>query len=265
MGNLNRPVPKESALSLTFRVAGAFIIAGDESDEEHSEMHNLINNDMKPRMNYAAGLSVLLMAFFLAGCQGLRKAKSSDIAQVPPPRSQETLPGRQVTPLPPESLVLREGDTVRITFPEAANLNTTQQIRRDGKIYLPQVGEFKATGMTPSELQKELLKLYEPLLISKEVYVTLESSAFFVWVTGAVSRPGRLQFDRPITALQAAIDAGMDYSKADLKDVNVIRRRNGREERHHLNLKRELKGGGGEPFFLQPSDIVFVRERFTWF
>ena len=154
---------------------------------------------------------------------------------------------------------------MRITFPGSPNLNGVQQIRRDGKISLPLVGEFKAAGMTPSNMEKELVKLYEPQLVNKEVNVVLESSAYFVFVTGAVARPGRITFDRPITVLEAVIDAGVDYSKANLKQVTVIRRQGGREEQHHLNLKLELQGRGGEPFYLQPSDIVFVREKFTWF
>jgi polysaccharide biosynthesis/export protein len=90
-------------------------------------------------------------------------------------------------------------------------------------------------------------------------------SASFVFVTGAVARPGRMTYDRPITALEAVIDAGVDYSKANLKNVVVIRSENGKQERHQLNLKLRLQGQGGEPFYLKPSDIVFVREKFTWF
>jgi polysaccharide export outer membrane protein len=258
MGNVNRPVVRESLLSSTFRVAAAFFNTGSDGDEERSKMHNIIINNMKPPVKYGAGLSVLLMAFLLVGCQGPKKAQFADSSQV-------TTPGPQATTPLPESLTLREGDTVRITFPGSANLNTIQQIRRDGKISLPLVGEFKAAGMTPSNLEKELVKLYEPQLVTKEVNVVLESSAYFVFVTGAVARPGRIVFDRPITALEAVIDAGVDYSKANLKQVTVIRRQGGREEQHHLNLKLELQGRGGEPFYLQPSDIVFVRERFTWF
>src|SRR6267142_2418724 len=66
-----------------------------------------------------------------------------------------------------DEIVLREGDAVRISFPGAPNLNMTQQIRRDGRISLPLVGEFKATGMTPSQMEKELIKLYEPQLQTK--------------------------------------------------------------------------------------------------
>jgi polysaccharide biosynthesis/export protein len=233
---------------------------------------------LKGRAIYAAGLSSL-MALFLVGCQSPRSAPTGDFSQVGASRSESVSPrtgqgptnaqpagASQVTSLRPESLTLREGDTVRVTFPGAANLNTAQQIRRDGKISLPLVGEVKAAGMTPVDLEKDLVKLYGPQLVTKEVNVTLESSAYFVFVTGAVLRPGRIVFDRPITVLEAVIDAGVDYSKANLKDVTVIRRQTGRDEHYfHLNLKRELQGQPGEPFYLQPSDIVFVREKFTWF
>lgn len=228
-------------------------------------MHSLITNNMKLLLKYAAGLSVLLMAFLLVGCHGPRKAQPTDFSSITPSATQTATPSPQATNPPPESIILREGDTVRITFPGSGNLNTIQQIRRDGKISLPLVGEFKAAGMTPSNLEKELVKLYEPQLVTKEVNVTVESSAYFVFVTGAVNRPGRITFDRPITAVEAVLDAGVEHSKANLKDVTVIRRHAGRQELHHLNLKLELQGRGVEPFYLQPSDIIFVRERFTWF
>src|ERR1700739_1865456 len=39
----------------------------------------------------------------------------------------------------PAPTVLREGDTVKISFPGAQNLDETEQIRLDGKISLPLV------------------------------------------------------------------------------------------------------------------------------
>jgi polysaccharide biosynthesis/export protein len=218
------------------------------------------------------------LAAFLVGCASTKNEPTDDFSQV---SSQQAAPSNAVgiqaatnsqpavssllSSQRPESIILREGDTVRITFPGSPNLNTIQQIRRDGKISLPMVGEVKAIGITPVDLEKQLVDLYAPQLVTKEVNVTVESSAYFVFITGAVGRPGHMTFDRPITALEALIDAGVDYTKANMKDVTVIRRQGGREERHHLNLKKELQRGGGEPFFLQPMDIVYVRERFTWF
>lgn len=165
-----------------------------------------------------------------------------------------------------ESMVLNEGDTLVISFPGAPNLNTSQKIRRDGRITLPVVGEFKAAGLTPSDMEKQLVKLYEKELVQKEVSVTVESSVFPVFVTGAVLRPGKVISDRPLTALEAIMEAGgFDYAKANLKAVTVIRHENGQTLHHKLDMKKVLKGGQSEPFQIKPSDIIYVPERFTWF
>jgi polysaccharide export outer membrane protein len=170
------------------------------------------------------------------------------------------------SPEKPESLVLREGDTLKISFPGAPNLNTTQQIRRDGKISLSLVGEVSAAGLTPEQLEKKLIGLYAPQLVTKEVTVTVESSSFPVYVTGAVLRPGKVTSERPITALEAIMEAGgFDYTRANLKSVRVIRNERGHIDHYTLNLKQVLAGQSSETFYLKPMDIVYVPERFTWF
>lgn len=167
---------------------------------------------------------------------------------------------------PATGLSLREGDVLRVSFPGAPDLNTTQPIRRDGVITLPMVGEVKAAGLTPADLQKELVRLYSPKLVSKEVNVSLESSTFPVFVTGAVLRPGRLSADRPLTALEAIMEAGgFDYTRANLKAVRIIRREQERLVNYTVNLKVVLQGRQNDPFVLKPMDIVYVPEKFSWF
>jgi polysaccharide biosynthesis/export protein len=198
--------------------------------------------------NLATTMVLGLMVAGFAGCQTPRFGQSQPVAAKP------------------ESIVLHEGDTVRISFPGAPNLNTAQQIRRDGRIALPLVGEFQAAGLAPAAMEKELLKLYGPQLQTKEVNVTVESSAFPVYVTGAVLRPGKIMSDRPLTALEAIMEAGgFDYAKANLKSVNVVRHENGRTDHFKLNLKGVLHGEESEQFNLKPSDIIYVPERFQWF
>jgi protein involved in polysaccharide export with SLBB domain len=164
------------------------------------------------------------------------------------------------------AIILREGDVLKVVFPGAHNLDTTQPIRRDGKIAMPLVGEVKAVGMTPADLEKEIVKLYASQLTSKEVTVTVESSTFPVFVTGAVVRPGKVLSDHPITALEAVMEAGgCDYSKANLRSVTVTRHENGRVKTYALDLKSVLEGKPSDPFYLKPSDIVYVPERFSWY
>ena len=131
---------------------------------------------------------------------------------------------------------LKEGDMVRITFPGTPTLNAVQ-----------------------------LLKLYADQLQSKEVNVAVESSAFPIYVTGAVLRPGRINADRPLTALEAVMEAGIDHNKANLKAVRVIRNEGGQSEYKTLNLKQILQGQATDQFKLKPQDIIYVPEKFSWF
>jgi polysaccharide export outer membrane protein len=165
-----------------------------------------------------------------------------------------------------ESLILREGDVLKISFPGSPNLDTTQPIRRDGKITLQLVGEMTAAGLSPSDLEKQLSDAYASQLVVKAVTVTVESSSIPVFVDGAVLRPQKVVSDHPISALEAIMEAGgFDYAKADLKDVEVLRYEGDREHTYILNLKEVMAGKPGEQFYLKPYDIVHVPERFSWF
>ena len=191
-----------------------------------------------------AGLALALVA----GCASTR---TSDAA---------------LTAREPGSQTLRAGDVVKISFPRTQTLDTTQQIRRDGKINLYLVGEVQAASLTPAELEKRLLELYASQLVAKEVRVTVESSAFAVFVTGAVLRPGKLTPERSLTAFEAIMEAGgFDTTKANTKSVTVIRNEGGETRHYTVNLKAILDGKASEPFYLQAYDVVYVPERFSWF
>jgi len=167
---------------------------------------------------------------------------------------------------PTEAQTLREGDTLRISFPGVPNLDTTQQVRRDGRITLSMVGEVMAAGLTAGGLEKELLKVYSSQLVSKEVTVTVVSSSISVFVTGAVIHPGKVVSDHPISALEAVMEAGgFDSAKADMKAVVVIRQEGGRTQNYTLILRLVIEGKQNEQFLLKPSDIVYVTEKFSWF
>jgi polysaccharide biosynthesis/export protein len=166
----------------------------------------------------------------------------------------------------PAPLQLAEGDTVRVSFPGAPDLNTIQKIRPDGKLSLPVIGEVVAAGKRPADLQEEINELYAPHLTLKEVFVAPESPMVPVYVAGAVLRPGRISTDRRITALEAIMEAGgFDANRANLRKVKVIRQENGQQSNYDVNLKRVLNGSSTAPFHLKPNDIVYVPERIVFF
>ena len=202
------------------------------------------------------GACALAIAFLSTGCNG-------PLSDAPVAQNQKK-PGVEQKV---DSLTLREGDVLRISFPSAANMDTSQTIRRDGKIALALIGEVQAAGLKPSELQDELIKLYAPQLVSKEILVSVVSSSIPAFITGAVLRPGKIVSDHPITALEAIMEAGgPDYTKANLKAVVVIRQEaDGKTRNITLNLKLVIDGKTNEPFYLKPADIVYVPEGFSLF
>jgi polysaccharide biosynthesis/export protein len=218
---------------------------------------------MNPLGQKIAAICAILATAFLVttGCQ------SSNSDSINPDHLHELLRAQAGgTNITGGSFTIREGDVVRINFPGAANLNTVQQVRRDGKIEVPLLGELQAAGVTPGDLEQEILKKYGSQLLSKEVTVTVESASYDVFVTGAVIKPGKISAVRPITALEAIMEAGgPDYTKANLKDVTVVRQEKGRAKNYRLNLRDVLEGKRSSSFYLKPSDIIYVREKFNWF
>jgi polysaccharide biosynthesis/export protein len=199
-------------------------------------------------------------------------AQNSSIAQSPAvgqPRGAAPVNAPSLVPeisTPANSLVLQPGDAVQVTFPGAPTLNRTVAIRRDGKISLELIGDIDAAGLTPNQLEKVLLDKYGPMLVVKEVNVSVVTAAFIVYVTGAVSHPGKVASERVLTPLQAVIEAGIDTQRANLKSVKVIRAdEHGHNERFKLNLKNIMLGKEFQPFTLRPLDIIVVPEKFTWF
>jgi polysaccharide biosynthesis/export protein len=202
---------------------------------------------------------VIIVAGMLAGCE----TPTSPPTNVP--QAQAAKMGVLATNAP-ETMTLREGDVLKISFPGSPTLDTTQTIRRDGRITMPLIGDVDAAEMTPSALEQKLVDLYAPQLSSKQVSVEVVSSSFPVYVTGMVLHPGKVLTDHPLTALEAVMEAGgFDYTRANLKNVVVIRREGNLMKNYRLNLKAELDGKQTEPFHLKPDDIVYVPERFSMF
>ena len=198
-----------------------------------------------------AALLILIFAGF--GCKSV-------------PKNNPTVTATPEDKKPDTSVTLREGDSIRIVFPSAASLNAQQIIRRDGRVVIPVLGEINAVGLTPAGLEKAILEKYGNQLKTKEVTVTLESSSYFVFVNGAVMKPGKIASNRPLTAFEAIMEAGgFDYTKANLKNVRVIRTEGSNTKTFELDFRGILKGKQTEPFYLKPSDVIYVSERFNVF
>lgn len=197
--------------------------------------------------------ALALLLFCFTGCQ----SPSDTNAQFP---AESGASASMATNLP--ATRLHEGDVIRVSFEADTNMNTVAKIQLEGTINLPLTGDIKAAGKTLDELKTELMSRYENLLKVKEISVVLVSSSASVTVSGAVLKPGRIPMERPMTALEAIMEAGgYDPTRAKMTEVRVLRIENGQQKNYELNLKRAIQRGDAAPFSLKPFDNVHVPEK----
>lgn len=216
------------------------------------------SNGLKEVFQRGAGVVILLLLFgglgLVAGCQSNPPVFSSQNSV-----DQADSPGSNAST---GTARLHEGDVLQITFEGATNLNSTVKVQLDGNISLQLIGNIKATGKSLPELRLDLMERYKGLLRVSELSVSLVANAAVVYVSGAVLRPGRVAMDRPLTALEAIMEAGgFSYDRAKSSAVTVLRTENGQQEHFTLDLRKALNGGDPTPFWLKPFDIVHVPEK----
>src|SRR5206468_7591034 len=93
---------------------------------------------------------------------------------------------------------LGAGDKLRIEVYKDPQLSQSVQIRPDGKITLPLVGDLEATGRTPIELRDAIAKALKDYITNPTVTViVVEALASQVFVMREVSHPGAVQIYGP--------------------------------------------------------------------
>jgi len=204
----------------------------------------------RTRRTGALSLSSCLAAFVVfaalacAGCQ---------TAQPPLPNP----------PGPKTAVRLSPGDSIKVTYAEESDLDQTEQIRRDGKISLPLIGEMTAAGKRLMDLQDEIKSRYEGRLDNPEVLVTLDKGTASVVVSGFANKPGKVNFDRPKTVYQAIMESGGVSDYGSLRNIHLTRIINGEQRTETINLKPTVHGEPTIPKYVQDGDVIYISR--SWF
>lgn len=129
-----------------------------------------------------------------------------------------------------------------------------------GYLYLPLIGEVKASGLTVNELRATLVKRLSKFV--KEPQVEVSVAAFRsqkVFIAGEVQRPGVVPItDQPLTLVDALSQVGGPTEAADYYDVMLTRGKN----RVRLNIDRLYYAGDtAVNVLLQDGDVVSVPDK----
>ncbi|MFL0805351.1 MAG: SLBB domain-containing protein [Agarilytica sp.] len=148
------------------------------------------------------------------------------------------------------------GDVIRISLPGEDSINTTFNVDRSGKIYLPEVGEVEVVGILESDLEEIVREELAPIfqdLINLHAYVYKRQ--LLVNVLGYVNTPGEAIL--PASAnIQSIIQAAGGLKTGAQLDNLHIRRGN---EIIKFNYKSYLDSG--DPTLLPQAkslDMIFV-------
>jgi polysaccharide export outer membrane protein len=154
---------------------------------------------------------------------------------------------------------LGAGDKLRIEVYHEPQISQSLQVRPDGKITLPLVGDVTASGRTSIELRDALTSSLKEYITNPVVTVIVqEAQANQIFVVGEVPNPGSQVLQGQMTALQAIALAGGLKEFADVGDIHVLRKMpSGTIQSLKFDYKGALKGRV-EPMVLRPGDTVVV-------
>lgn len=153
---------------------------------------------------------------------------------------------------------LGAGDKLRIEVYKDPQLSQSLQIRPDGKITMPLIGDIGAVGLTPLELRDRLATSLKEYITNPVVTViVVEAVASNVYVMGEVNKPGPLTLAGPLTVLQALAMAGGFKDFANTKDIRILRRTPSGVQTLRFNYRDAVKGQG-DAVYLRSGDTVIV-------
>lgn len=174
-----------------------------------------------------------------------------------PPAAGEAAPGATTSAARMPEYRIGAGDKLRIEVYKDEQLSQSLQVRPDGKITMPLVGDVAAAGLTPTELRDSVARSLKEYVTNPSVTVIVtEATAARVYVMGEVNSPGPVGMQGPLTALQALARAGGFKDWAKTKSIRILRTTPQGVQTLKFNYKDAVKGA--DPVYLRPGDTVVV-------
>jgi polysaccharide biosynthesis/export protein len=179
-----------------------------------------------------------MFALLLAGCAARRPAP------LPPPP-------------PPGPYQIGPGDTLNIVVWREDKISGPVQVRPDGMISVPLIGDIRAAGLTPDALAGQIHAGLSRFIDNPNVVVQVTATGsrrFFV--VGNVKTPGAYDLQANQTLLQALAVAGGFTDFADRNGIRIIRT-NPHPQTVYPNYKAIIRGEAAD-VRLQPKDTIVV-------
>ncbi len=183
-----------------------------------------------------------------------------DVAKAAQPAATDT-PTPRVANVRPDSYIIGTDDMLSINVWKEPEMSRAVPVRPDGMISLPLLGEIKARGLTPVQLEEQIDDSLKKIMSDPQVTVIVtQVNSLTFNVMGQVNRPGYLPITRPLTVLDAIALCGGFRDFAKQKKIYVLRTGpDGKQQRLKFNYKEVIKGQNmAQNIQLQPHDTLVV-------
>ena|SRR5271157_5656748 len=183
-----------------------------------------------------------------------------DEAKATPLPTTDT-PATRVSKVNPEGYVIGIGDGLDINVWKEGELSKAVLVRPDGMITLPLIGEVKAVGLTPNQLQDQLTASLSKVLSDPQVTVIVVGvNSLSYNVMGNIIKPGYYPLTHPVTILDAIALGGGFRDFAKEKKIYLLRTdSSGKQHKIYFNYKEVIKGRNmAQNILLEPRDTLVV-------
>lgn len=151
-------------------------------------------------------------------------------------------------------------DVLHISVWKEEDLDRKVLVRPDGGISFPLAGDIQVSGRTPLEVQDEIRSRLQRYVPDAEVTVSVDTiSGYTIFVLGEVEAPGQFTLGRYVDVVQALTLAGGFTPYANNRNIQVLRRQDGREVTFGFDFRDVSRGRNLEQnIILQSGDVVLV-------
>ncbi|MBR9912430.1 MAG: sugar ABC transporter substrate-binding protein [Gammaproteobacteria bacterium] len=163
--------------------------------------------------------------------------------------------------------IVGPGDNLEIFVWGNPELSTSATVRPDGKFTTRLVEDLRASGMTSTELAREIERAYGRYVKNPVVSVIVKGFVGVptqqVRVVGEAAQPTNVPFRKHMTVLDLMIAVGGLNEFANGNKSVLVRYTDGEQKVYNLRLEDLLEGDIAANTPLMPGDIVIIPE--AWF
>lgn len=151
-------------------------------------------------------------------------------------------------------------DVLHISVWKEEDLDRKVLVRPDGGVSFPLAGDIQVSGRTPLEVQDEIRSRLQRYVPDAEVTVSVDKiSGYTIFVLGEVDGPGQFTLGRYVDVVQAVTLAGGFTPYANNRNIQILRRQDGREVTFKFDFRDVSRGKKLEQnIILQSGDVVLV-------